>query len=99
MTGITPVIDSLKEEFDRNDTILALREDSNPNNWSFEKQKKFEQVLRSKGREIVSHCRNETNRLCSEFSTLSTKQKLIFYVILSITTFLYTSLYIILLCS
>ena len=41
MTGITPVIDALKEEFDRNDTILALREDSNSDDWFVESQKRF----------------------------------------------------------
>ena len=86
-TGITPIIDALKEEFDRKDTILSLREESNPSDWSFEKQKKYEQILRIKGREIVGHCKKETNRLCTSFSSLSTKQKLIFYVILPIESF------------
>lgn len=83
LTCITPIIDGLKEMIEKNDVLLSIHSPQ-PKTLSPENQKRYEQLLRSQGRIILSACKTEVKLLCSKSPILGSESKLVLYVITDI---------------
>lgn len=83
LTHLTPIIDGLKEVIEKNDVLLSIHS-PHSKTLSPENQKRYEQLLRSQGRVILSACKTEVKLLCSKNPLLGNESKLVLYVVTEI---------------